>query len=345
MGRGINRSKIARIDWTATTSDPTLVLEPFEAFNNQPSGSGTDANGQTPLVDSWPTTAINGGTGGFMDIAQFDIVGAGVGSAFSPGAKYDGAQAVRLDFDAGMAAGPNPTAYISHTFTGLPVSTAVVVTCRCGVGFHNGLASTPIGMQIGADAAYIPAFGAWYLLSLNAVTDASGQLTVRLGVFDWTITGTSLERFAFWDSLVISLATPGPAPSGGLRFYCDVGESYPQPRRNSTMLDGPVGRLRALAGIDELFKCTARRIPAVGGTQDDGNAITGWDDADGWQQFLIAARDQQQMTFYPDATDLGTSYPVVLVEPIDAGPPEKDGQKRYKQTLTLRSLGGPVLGY
>jgi len=111
------------------------------------------------------------------------------------------------------------------------------------------------------------------------------------------------------------------------------------------MLDGPLGRLRALAGIDELFKCTARRIPAIGGTQDDGATITGWDDADGWQQFLIAARDQQVLTFYPDASNLAVSYTVLLVEPIDAGAPDKDGQKRFKQDLTLRSLGGPVLGY
>lgn len=345
MGRGINRSKVARIDWSGGGSgDPTLLMEPFEAFNNLPSGHAPFL-GQTPLVDSWPTTAINGGTGGFMDIAQFDIVTAGAGSAFSPGAKYDGAQAVRLDFDGGMAAGPNPTAYISHTFTGLPPSTAVVVSCRCGVGFNNGLGSTPIGMQIGASSAYIPTFNAWYQLSIAAVTDGSGQLTVRLGVFDWTITGSSLERFAFWDSLVISLANPPGAASGGLRFYCDVGESYPQPRKNSAMLDGALGRLRALAGIDELFKCTARRIPAAGGVQDDGNTITGWDDADGWQQFLIAARDQQVLTFYPDASDLGTSYPVLLVDPIEGAPPDKDGQKRFKQDLTLRSLGGPVLGY
>jgi len=275
-------------------------------------------------------------------------VGAGAGSAFLPGAKFDGQQALRLTFDGGQAAGPNPTCYVRHTFTaadGLPASTAVVVSLKCGIGFHNGLGTTPIGIRVGAALDVLGDFGQWDTLSVDAVTDGSGNLTVDLGCFDWVPTGSSLERDAFFDGLVISLAAPPAAGSGGLRFYCDVGESYPQPRRNSAMLDGALGRLRALAGIDELFKCTARRIPAVGGTQDDGNLITGWDDADGWQQFLIAARDQQQMTFYPDASNLAVSYTVVLVEPIQATPPDRDGVKRMKQDLTLRSLSGPVLGY
>ena len=342
MGRGVNRSKVARIDWAQAASDPTLLQEPFEGFNNAATGTGIDAHGQTPLVDTWPTTQVNTSGASF-----FDVVSAGAGSAFAPGAKYDGAQAVRCLFNDGAAPGPNPTLYISSVITGLPASTAVVVRCACGVGFHNGgsPASTPIGIQVGAASDYLTAFNEWEILEVAAVTDGSGQLTVKLGVFDFTADGSSLERFAFWDGVVISLATPGTALSGSLLFYCDVGESYPQPRKNSTMLDGPFGRLRALAGIDELFKCTARRIPSVGGTQDDGATITGWDDTDGWQQFLIAARDQQVLTFYPDATDLGTSYSAVLVDPIDAGPPDKDGQKRFKQDLTLRSLGGPVLGY
>jgi len=339
VGRGVNRSKVARIDWVGVTTDTPIAFEPFEGFNNNATGTGTDANGLTPLVDTWPTTQVN--TSG---ASSFDVVSEGAGSAFAPGAKYDGAQALRCLFNDGGAPGPNPTMYVSRTFTGLPPSTAVVVRCACGVGFHNGgsPASTPIGMQIGAASAYLGAFDEWETLEIDAVTDVSGQLTVKLGVFDFTADGSSLERLIFWDAL--SISTP-LSTSGGLRFYCDVGESYPQPRKNSTMLDGPLGRLRALAGIDELFKCTARRIPAIGGTQDDGATITGWDDADGWQQFLIAARDQQVLTFYPDASNLAVSYPVLLVEPIDAGPPDKDGQKRFKQDLTLRSLGGPVLGY
>lgn len=349
MGRGANRGgKVARIDWAQAVGDPVLLREPFEGFNNLVAGSPPFL-GQTPLVDSWLATFVNGGTGGAFDHVDFEIVGAGAGSAFAPGDKFDGAQALRMEFDGGESPGPNPTAYVSHTFTGLPALTNVIVTCQCGVGFwgdYNSPALTPIGIQVGAASAYLGAFNVWQKLSVAATTDGSGNLTVKLGVFAWTTTGDAgLERFAFWDDLVISLATPPSAPSGSLTFWCDVGESYPQPRKNSTMLDGVTGRIRALAGIDDLFKCTARRIPAVGGTQDDGNVITGWDDAAGWQQFLVAARDQRVMTFYPDVTALGTSYPVVLVEPIDAAPPDKDGQKKFKQDLTLRSLTGPVLGY
>lgn len=339
MGRGVNRSKVARIDWTgAPPGLQPIAQEPFEGYNNNATGTGTDAEGLTPLVDSWPTTNIN--TAG---ASSFDVITAGAGSAFAPGGKFDGMQALRCLFNEGGAPGPNSELFVRHTFTGLPVLTAVVVKCECGVGFHNGTLPTPIGMRIGATIDTINAFDVWQQLSIDAVTDAGGNLTIDLGIFDWNADGSSLERLIFWDGLEIDLDEP--ALNGGLRFYCDVGESYPQPRKNSTMLDGPFGRLRALAGIDELFKCTARRIPAVGGVQDDGNTITGWDDADGWQQFFVAARDQQVMTFYPDATNLAVSYPVVLVEPIEAAPPDKDGQKRFMQQLTLRSLGGPVLGY
>ena len=115
--------------------------------------------------------------------------------------------------------------------------------------------------------------------------------------------------------------------------------AYPQQREGSEVDESPSGIRDAWnLGDEELLEADARWIPGTAGTTPEGNTITGWDGATGWQAFLKWAREMNPFRLYPDK-DVASYHTCYLIEPASGAPGrEEDGTRRLH--LVIKDTGG-----
>lgn len=235
-------------------------------------------------------------------------------------------------------------AYYEKTISGLTPGTTydALITFKKG-GSGDMTAMRVIELDGAPMGSGVPS-GAMVTRRHRFVADVSGETVVRVGEWGQSIAlNGSITIYA-----IEFREVDGTAVAKTLLFRLDGALTWPAPKegsRNRRSEDG-LGALYELPGVDHFLRGTARRIPQtapVGGVMDDGATITAWDDDGGWQDFLPAARDKQLLTFYPDASDLLTSVPCYLVEPLQ-GRPDLDGPGYYQLPLKLVS-SSPFDGY
>lgn len=122
-----------------------------------------------------------------------------------------------------------------------------------------------------------------------------------------------------------------------------VGWPLTEASSETELADGSIrqrGRVTELdvwvTGDHALLRVTVPDIP--GQTQDATyGERTGWDDTDGWVDFLEWAREGRPFTWQPDADDAGSQISVELLEPWDQAPTPGWAGRRTIQ-LTLRAV-------
>lgn len=311
MPRGIQRGKVAGIDWqhlsylTVTQGVSSITYPDLASFEAD-----------------WTKHIDVGDSAVAPSIAVVNI-----------------GDSVRLNWDAGVAAGPGARdAYYEKSIGGLVAGATydALITIQKGSGFNiTNVANVKVdGALLGAG---VPV-GARTTLRHRFVSD--GDVTIAFGEWNWNLINGSIEIFSIEFQPIESTSTPKL-----LRFRLDGSLAWHAPKEGSRnrRSEYGLGALYELPGVDYFLRGTARRIPQVGGLMDDGETITGWDEDGGWQDFLVAGRDKQLVTFYPDVSDLETSVACYLVEPMQ-GPPDPDGPGYYQLPIKLVS-SSPFDGY
>lgn len=342
MARGVMREKLPAIGWAAQAA--TLVAnEYFENYGNV-----------TTEPDWWGNEWSQMTEGDPGNFATFTIGGGGACSAFAPFCNYGGSWAMNILLG-GPATGSGVTdwsGFVRHTYTGLPASTACVVSAYSGFGFGTGGVGhqAPLGIRCNGIEATHAVQGSWVKTTISTTTSAGGDLTIDAGFFHVVAatSGIGIQRLAAVDNIEVNLASI-PAASDELLLFSrpfDNANTWVIPRRGSQWDRTSDGLYSALVGKDYLLGGLARWIPRTAGV-GMYSAYTPWDGDPGtncWSQFIAHARDKHIFTYYPDQTNLATSYQCQLVEPM-SGPPEPEGNTHWRQPLTLRSLSGPFVDY
>lgn len=130
-----------------------------------------------------------------------------------------------------------------------------------------------------------------------------------------------------WDTGPKTLAFPN--------LPLDNPRAWREPAPGSEWAEGPSGSVSAwVTGTWHLLEGIVRHIPTT-----TTGGVTGWDDTNGWLDFLEYAWAGNGFDFFPDAT-LGTSIPCVLVAPRSEFGALDDASIQRNLTIRLRSTDG-----